>query len=267
MDMLAHFDFRKMPFTQEIRAEEHLDLPLFNEALADLLKAAERRMCAAIISPPGTGKTSLLRLLDYRLPDTRYRIHYVKVTCLSKRDFCREIAAACGIEPVGTYPNLVRKLQEHWQTSSAIDGLRPMMILDEAHDIRTEVLAILRILTNFEMDSRMVLSFILAGQPPLKVALSRDELEDVARRIATYVTLRVLSRDETQTYIEHRCAIAGAATNPFDTSSIEAIYEMSRGNMRSIDFLAIKALEHAADAKAKAVSSGHVVAARRKLWP
>jgi type II secretory pathway predicted ATPase ExeA len=267
MDMLAQFGFRKMPFTLELRPEEHLDLPLFETALSHLFRAVDRRMCASVISPPGAGKTSLLRLLDHRLPDARYRIHYVKVTSLSKRDFCREIAAACGIEPVGTYPNLVRKLQDHWEASSSIDGLRTLMILDEAHDIRPEVLAILRILTNFEMDSKLVVSIILAGQPSLKVALRRDELEDVAKRIATFVELRPLSRDETTLYIEHRCAIAGAATTPFDSSAIEAIYEMSRGNMRSIDYLALEALELSAEANAEVVSSGHAIAARRNLWP
>jgi type II secretory pathway predicted ATPase ExeA len=267
MDMLAHFGFRKTPFTLELSPEEHLDLPHFDSALVRMTKVVEKRLCATITAVPGTGKTSLIRLLDHRLPEARYRVHYVKVTSLSKRDFCREIAAVCGIAPVGTYPNLVRKLQQHWETSSAVDGLRTILILDEAHDIRPEVLAILRILTNFEMDSRLVISIILAGQPPLKAMLGRDELEDVAKRIATYVDLRLLSRDETLLYIEHRCLIAGAATTHFDTAALEAIYEMSRGNMRAIDRLALEALEIAAEAKAGVVSSGHVVAAKRNLWP
>lgn len=267
MDMLAQFGFRKTPFTLELRPEEHLDLPHFDNALARIMRVVDKRLCVTVTSVPGAGKTSLIRALEYRLPDARYRVHYVKVTNLSKRDFCREIAAVCGIAPVGTYPNLVRKLQEQWETSSAVDGLRTLLILDEAHDIRPEVLAILRILTNFEMDSRLVISIILAGQPSLKTMLGRDELEDVAKRIANYVDLRLLSRDETQLYIEHRCAIAGASTTPVDTTAVEAIYEMSRGNMRAIDRLALEALELAHEAKVEVVSSGHVVAAKKNLWP
>lgn len=267
MDMLAHYGFRKTPFTLEISPEEHLDLPHFDNALTRIIRAVDKRFCVTITAVPGAGKTSLIRLLEYRLPDARYRLHYVKVTNLSKQDFCREIAAVCGIAPVGSYPNLVRKLQEHWETSSAVDGLRTILVIDEAHDIRPEVLAILRILTNFEMDSRLVISIILAGQSSLKAMLGRDELEDVAKRIATYVDLRLLSRDETVSYIEHRCAIAGASNTPLDTTAIEAIYEMSRGNMRAIDRLALEALELATEAKVDVVSSGHVVAAKRNLWP
>ena len=47
------------------------------------------------------------------------------------------------------------------------ESLRPVIILDEAHDMRPEVLAILRVLTNFEMDSKLVVSIVLAGQPRL----------------------------------------------------------------------------------------------------
>ncbi len=266
MDMLAHFDFHKLPFTQEIRPDEHLALPHFDEALDELRQSVERRMCGVLIAPSGTGKTGVLRLLRYGLPEARYHVRYVKVTCLSKRDMCREIAAACGLRPVGSFPNLVRRLQEHWEASSSSDGVRPLLILDEAHDMRPEVLAILRILTNFEMDSRLVLSVVLAGQPTLKNLLAKDILEDVARRIDAYATLRLLSRDESDSYIEHRSAIAGAPTVPFDSGALEAAYEMSRGNLRAIDHLALKALQIAAAADAPTVSSGHVVAARSKLW-
>jgi general secretion pathway protein A len=267
MDMLAHYGLRKIPFTQELQPDEHLPLPHFDQALADLKKTVEKRMCAALIAPSGTGKTGVLRLLRHELPEARYHVRYVKVTSLSKRDLCREITAACGMQPAGNYPNLVRRLQEYWELASQTDGVRNVLILDEAHDMRPEVLAILRILTNFEMDSRLVLSVVVAGQPILKATLKKDQLEDVAHRIAAYATLRLLSRDETIKYVEHRCTVAGASAVPFDAGALEAIYEMSRGNMRVIDHLALESLESAADADAHTVASGHVIAARKKLWP
>ena len=49
-------------------------------------------MSAALIAPAGTGKTALLRHLRSVLPEPRYYVQYVKVTGLSKRDMCREIA-------------------------------------------------------------------------------------------------------------------------------------------------------------------------------
>lgn len=267
MDLRGRFGFHKLPFTREIQPDEHFALPFVDEALEGLFGAVSRRMSAALIAPAGTGKTALLRRLRHALPEARYLVRYLKVTSLSKRDMCREIAAACSLPPVGTYPGLVRKLQEHWDSTLGTDGLRPVLILDEAHDLRPDVLAILRILTNFDMDSRLVLSVVLSGQPPLKAMLGRDELEAVARRLAHVATLRLLSRDETVSYVEHRSAIAGAASTPFDAGALDAIFEMARGNLRAIDRLALKALDVAAQTDVDTVGSVHVAIARKHLWP
>ena len=151
---------------------------------------------------------------------------------------------------VGTYPALVRKLTERFETTLDDGGLRPVLVLDEAHELRPDVLSMLRLLTNFKMDSRLVLSIVLSGQPPLGTLLRRDDQEAIARRLVYYATLRTLSDAETRAYVEHRCAIAGAARSPFDSASVDALYEMSRGNLRAIDCLALEALGIAARAKA-----------------
>jgi type II secretory pathway predicted ATPase ExeA len=58
-------------------------------------------------------------------------------------------------------------LQQRFEANVSEDGRRPILLLDDAHDLRPEVLGVLRVLTNFQMDSRLVLSVVLAGQPTL----------------------------------------------------------------------------------------------------
>jgi general secretion pathway protein A len=267
MDLRASFGFNTTPFTRELRCEDMLCLPFLDEGLARLSKAVDKRMSAAVIAAAGEMKTGLLRRLHAQLPEARYRVRYVKVTDLCKRDMCREIAAACGLDPAGYYGALVRKLQDRFETDYSTDGLRPVLLLDEAHDIRPDVLAMLRVITNFRMDSRLVLSLVLAGQSALRNMLCRDDQEAIARRIVCYVTLRPLTSDETRQYIEHRCAIAGAKACPFDEAAIQAVHEISRGNARTIDNLALEAIEISATAKLKVVSASKVVEAKRSLWP
>ncbi len=264
---LSTFGFRKTPFTREVTSKERWSLPHQNEAIEDLEDAVRQRMSCALIAPSGSGKTVALRTLIDRLPEARYQPRYVKVTGLSKRDLCKEIACACGLEPAGIYPALVRKLQESFLYVTSTDSVRPVLVLDEAHDLRIESLAMLRLLTNFEMDSKLVLSVVLAGQPPLRRMLARAECEAVAQRLAHYATLRLLSREETQDYIAHRCTIAGAKADPFDAAAHEAIFEMSHGNLRAIDRLSLKSLQLASKAGARAVSSAEVIAGRQQLWP
>jgi len=264
--MQSTFGFRKTPFTREVGVDEMLSMPHFETARDAIAVRLDRRMSAAVIAPAGTGKTCLLRALRARLPEARYRVHYVKVTELSKRDLCREIATAMGVPPAGSYPMLVRRLQEDFEQRTQTDAVRTVLVLDEAHDLRPDVLGILRILTNFEWDSRLVVSIVLAGQPPLEKLLAKAPCEDVAQRIAYYARLRLLSRDETSTYLEHRCTIAGARTFPFDDGAVEALFEMTRGNLRALDRLALTALDEAAKVGAETVDSQNVVAARKYLW-
>jgi hypothetical protein len=263
----GRFGLHAIPFTREIRVDEQLPMPFMDEALDGLFNAVDQRSSAALVAPAGTGEDGAPpppRRPGYPRPDTRSATsrspRSPSATCAAR------IAAACGIPPAGAYPFLVRGLQERFETCASTEGLRPVLLLDEAHDLRPEVLGILRIITNFDMDSRLVLSVVLAGQPALQTMLARDDQQAVTKRLSHCATLRLLSRDETTAYVAHRSAVAGAMQPPFDAPSLDALYELSRGNLRAIDQLALKALQAAARAGADVVSSVHVLAARKDLW-
>jgi general secretion pathway protein A len=266
-EFTSHFGFHSIPFTCEVPIEKRFDAEPFSQAVDTLCRTVHRRMCAALIGPAGSGKTVTLRTLRQRLPEARYQVRYLKVTDLSKRDMCREIATVVHARPAGTYPALVRNLQERFASCMNIDGLRPVLIIDEAHDMRPDVLSMIRLLTNFEMDSQLVVSILLAGQPRLRTFLQRDTTADVARRLAHCIPLRPLSREETTRYIQHRITIAGGSCLPFDTGATEALYEISRGNMRAIDLLALSSLEVAWQSGQKVVDATNVTEARRLSIP
>ena len=267
MEVAARFGLRATPFTREIAVSDLFPHPQRAAALQSLLAVVDQRMSAALIAPAGLGKTSLLRELRDRLPEVRYAVRYAKVTDLSKRDMCREIAAALGLAPVGTYPGLVRAVQEAVTRRVHDDGVRTVLILDEAHEMRPDVLGMLRLLTNFEMDSRLVLSVLLSGQPPLAALLRRPELEDLAQRLAWYGVLKPLTREELRDYVLHRCALVGAAPSTFDERALEALFEMGKGNPRATDHLARRAMEVAHHAGLDRVGAPHVLTARASLQP
>ncbi|NOY27216.1 MAG: AAA family ATPase [Oligoflexia bacterium] len=266
-ELCAHFGLHHLPFTRELSIADRFRHPQYDELVEDLRQLVEHRLSAAVIAPAGTGKTVVLRTLKEALPEARYRAHYMKVTDLSKRDFCREIATAIGAKSAGYYGALVRQIQNRCEALMATESLRPLLLIDECHDARPDVLAILRVISNFEMDSRLVVSMVLAGQGPLRTMLRRDNLEDVSRRLALVGTLRLLSRNETQDYIEHRLRLVGGQTDLFDPHAHEAIFEATQGNLRAIDSLAMRALQLAAGAGDKIADAGVVTRARAQVWP
>lgn len=266
-DVRAHFGLTGVPFTREIAVQDQWRTTLFDESLVSLHATVDKRMSAALIAPAGAGKTALLRALRERLPEVRYRVYYFKVTALGKRDLCREFARGIGLDPVATYAGLVRQLQERFEACLQTDARQPVLLVDEAHDLRLDVAPVFRILTNFEMDSRLVLSVILCGQPALRKLLTRDGLEAVTQRLAFVTHLRLLSREESLDYLQHRLRIVGCKTVPFDEPALAAIYEVSRGNLRLIDSLAYGALELAAARSVHTVDRTLVAEARQRLTP
>lgn len=267
LDLRAHFGLRAVPFTRELAIEQRWLHPPLDEAAQDILTAIHARMCAALIAPAGTGKTVTLRAIRSQLPEARYRVHYVKVTSLSRRDFTRELCRVVQVETTGHYNTLVERFQERATTLLDHESIRPVLLIDEAHDMRPDVLASVRVLTNFEMDSRLVVSVILAGQGHLRALLQRPELEALTRRLSHVASLRLLSRAETADYVDHRLTIVGAPKGLFAYQTLDAVHEIAGGNLRAIDHLALKAMERAVRAGHKTVTVEHVTAARQALLP
>jgi type II secretory pathway predicted ATPase ExeA len=262
VDLRAHFGLQSLPLTREIPIDRRMALPTHEAAIDALRATVEDRMSAALVAPAGTGKSVVLRALAEALPDARYRVHYLHVTSLSKRDFCRYLATAIGAPPAGHTGALVSAVQHRATALLDADAVRPVLLLDEAHDMRPDVLGMLRLLTNFELDSRLVLSIVLAGQPPLRDLLRRDELVDVRGRLAHVATLRTLTRDESRAYVAHRLAAAGATGELFDAAALDAVYEVAQGNLRALDTIALKALYQAAADGVRVCGVEHVIAAR-----
>jgi hypothetical protein len=74
----------------------------------------------------------------------------------------------------------------------------------------------------------------LAGQPDLAHTLDRSDQDAMARRIVHYGTLSPLSCDEIAKYVEHPVTIVGAHQCPSDAGGWDALFEIGRGNLRSL---------------------------------
>ncbi len=263
---MERFRFKSAPFTRELKIEHRLKVINIEEQVATLKAVVDQRQSAVLVAPAGCGKTVALRALREQLPEARYKTTYVKLADLSPRDMCREVALGLGLQPTGMYPGLVRAVEERLRFGYIDSGIRQVIIFDDAHDMRPEALRLVRLLTNFEMDSRLVVSIILAGQIPLKSHLMQDDLEDIRQRLSHCGDLAPLTREETRAYVDHRSRIAGASQVPFEPQAIEAIHEVSRGNMRAIDRISVATLMEADRAQKPVADAGDVALARSRTW-
>lgn len=144
---------------------------------------------------------------------------------------------------------------------------RPLLIIDEAHLLRNEVLQDLRLLTNYVMDSQNRLCLLLVGLTELRRRLSMAVHESLAQRIVVRYHLQGLARPELPDYLTHRLALAGCEHPLFEPPAIEALFQATQGMPRKVNRLAHYALTSAALDKAKIVSIDHVQAALEELRP
>ncbi len=143
----------------------------------------------------------------------------------------------------------------------AENRLRPILIVDEAHHPRTDLLEDLRLLTNYAMDSENRLTLVLVGHPELRRRMAMAALDALAQRTVVRANVRGLARDEMAPYLAHRLRLAGTELPLFEPSAAEAIYQASSGLPRKANAFAHHALFAAAIGKAKSVTTEHVQAA------
>ena len=142
-----------------------------------------------------------------------------------------------------------------------------MLIVDEAHHLRNDVLEDLRLLTNYQMDSENRLCLLLVGLTELRRRLSMAVHESLAQRIVVRHHLTGLKREELPRSLTHRLQLVGCEQPLFDAPAIEALFQATQGVPRKVNRLAHYALTSAALDKARILSIEHVQAAREEIAP
>jgi type II secretory pathway predicted ATPase ExeA len=139
--------------------------------------------------------------------------------------------------------------------------IRPVLVVDEAHHLRADVLEDLRLLTNYQMDAENRLCLLLLGQTELRRRLTMAVHEALAQRVVVRYHLTPLTRDELPAYLTHRLQLAGATVPLFDATAEQALYQATSGLPRKINLLAHHTLMAATLAKAKVATADHLQAA------
>jgi general secretion pathway protein A len=193
----------------------------------------------------GSGKTTLIR----NLLDQHYE-HVVLSKIFNTRVTSEQLLAMInddfGLAIQGKDKvTLIRDLNTFLIDQYAA-GNQPILIIDEAQNLSSDLLEEVRMLSNLEASNRKLLQIILVGQPELRTILATPGLRQLRQRISINCHLQALSRAEVELYIFHRLEVAGnSKAVDFEAESFDAIFRYSRGIPRLIniicDFLMLSA--------------------------
>jgi general secretion pathway protein A len=216
----------------------------------------------------GTGKTTLCRCLLEQLPENTH-VALVLNPLMTPRELLATICEELGIDIEGKADSskaMVDSLNAYLLEQHA-SGHRVVVVIDEAQNLSPEALEQVRLLTNLETAKEKLLQMVLLGQPELRQLLQRQDLRQLSQRITARYHLAPLNKDETAAYVHHRMMVAGARTNPFRRSALNALYQRSGGVPRLINIIADRALAGAYARESVRVNAGLVNAAAREVQP
>ena len=214
----------------------------YEEALERLLYAVEEMDLALLTGEVGSGKTLLTRTLVDRVGD-RYEVGMILNPRLPPRQFLRTTASELGVaEPRFHANDLLEQIHDRLL---ALDeqGRAAVLIVDEAHLIPGKAtFEEIRLLTNFQLDDRNLISIVLVGQPELRERLRHPAYRALTQRIGTSFHLTPLSPEDTLAYVGHRLAVAGAGGPLFTEGAIRRLHAAAGGIPRLVNHLATQAL-------------------------
>jgi len=182
----------------------------------------------------GCGKTVISRLVFEFLSRNKYEIAMITNPLMSSLELLYEICCQLGIKPESDKKTrLLEELNDRlYETLKA--QKETVIIIDEAQAIRDRMtFEELRMLLNFQLNDRFLLSLILIGQTDLRETL--EENKPLKQRLAVRYHINPLNREDTEKYIIHRLTVAGAERKIFANGTVDIIWESSGGIPRLIN--------------------------------
>ncbi len=210
---------------------------IHGEALSRLLYAITSNKGACLLTGEiGSGKTTVSRTLIERLNTNGYDVGLITNPALQLKDFLKEINYQLGLFPTSDSKiDLLHSINEKL-LSNFHQNKETILIIDEAQAIKDkELWEELRLLLNFQLNDRFLITIILMGQPELKKQIS--EIKQLDQRIAIKYHLRSFTMDETKKYTLFRLQKSGAGRAIFTLEAIKLIHEGSQGIPRDINKL------------------------------
>lgn len=188
---------------------------------------------ALAVGDPGVGKSAALRILAEHLGGLRdLGVGVLTRPQAKMADFYRELGHLFGValSPHNRWQG-AKTLREKWLAHIEAAVYRPVLIIDEAQEMNAPVLAELRLLASADLDSRSILTIILAGDQRLATRLEEPDLLPIASRMRSRLRLEALPPKQLQECLHHLLKAAGNA-KLLSPSLIQTLCEHAAGNLR-----------------------------------
>ncbi len=244
--LLALYGLKFNPFSPQIPAAALWRPPWVEDFCWRIEQQAGEGGFGLILGDPGTGKSAALRLLIERLS----RLRELSVGVLTRpqaslADFYRELGDLFGV-PLAPHNRWAsaKVLREKWHHHLDTSLYRPVLLVDEAQEMSPGVLCELRLLASADLDSRSILTVLLAGDARLAAKFEHPDLLPLASRIRSRLRTEALPPHQLLACLTHLLQEAGQP-KLMSPTLLQTLCEHAGGNLRLLTNLANELLSAA----------------------
>ena len=261
-----YYGFSKNPFDKQSISVKDAFLSKDHKEMTSRLSYLNNiRGVGVFTSAPGLGKTFALRCFANSLDRNLNEVAYICLSTVSLREFYRQFCVALGIDAPNGKPDMFRAIQDRLYHLFKEKRKPFVLLVDEAHELSTNILNDLKMIMNYEFDSTNCFTLALVGEPHLIHNLSKPPHEALRQRVAIHYSFSGLSDAETEQYLLHKLRIAGAADSILGDGTLPAIIGFACGCPRLLDNLMNEALKLGAQLEKPSLDTDVIMAAANNL--
>lgn len=249
------YGFSRMPFDKDFAAENAFRSPSLSGAVAMCALGVESEDILLLTGAIGSGKSVAVRSFMAALDPNRFTPVYLRGHGLSANDLPKLILQSLLVEP----PWNPAKARSSYFKTVAESARKPVIVIDDAQDLKESALLSVKALVNFNSDSKNKITFILCGQQELKDILRYARFAALYQRIRLWCEFAALSLPNTCAYIDHQLTCAGRPSPLFSDNAKAEIHRRSSGFPRRINRVCIRSIFEAAARKLNIIDDGDVL--------
>lgn len=262
----SYYGMNSNPFLKETDTKYAYQSEDYKQILSRLEFLKEIKGIGLFTGTPGLGKTFIIRSFIDKLNKDLYKVIYISATKNSVYDFFKMIASSLDIDAGVCYKTeLYKKIQSEIIRLVKIERIQPIIIIDDAQNLSRDILTEMKVLFDFEMDSKDYTMIALVGYPELKEELQKNIYNSLTQRILVNYSMTGLSREETKEYLTTRLTLAGVNNEIFTEDALNSLYSCSKSSPRRLNTLVLNSLLLGSQKKSLKIDSSIVMLGKEEM--
>lgn len=222
-----------------------------------LQQTAALRSVMLLSGNNGVGKSSLAAHWARGLEPSRFIPVIITQATLGASGLLSTLLNKLGEQPAGRRATNLVLLEK---AITQLNGVIPVVLLDEAQNYHASALEELRLLLGLNLPAQPLFSLILIGDQHLLRTLRLQCHRALYSRIACISELEPLSPDQIEPYLRHSLSQAGLERQLFEPAALDLISAASDGIPRTLNQLALTAWIEASKEKSSTITAQHLQA-------